>query len=231
MNVPTGSRIRISSRALVALVAPALVISGCAYQGHGQQRSAGASAAAGPVTKLKVSRAYTGTVTGQQGGTFTPAPDGKSVAVQDRPFNGTLTATLPKKIEVQKKPGSDSTFKLKRLNGVYASSVDGTTYSSGSGQWTGLQLVRFAKRPLGTACLSFAATTTNNDRDETGAFTLIGGTGASKRARFSGTFTQTGQPSPGATSPVSGVITGKLRFNRKPRALTPACRALVQQLP
>lgn len=190
-----------------------------------------AGTSAGSVKKVKVNRAYTGSVTGLPGGTFTPSPDGNTVTVQDRPYSGDYAAALPKKVRVQKKPGSEKTFKLKALAGTYYASVDGTAHSSGTGQWTGLQLVRFTKRALGIACVQFTSTSTNNDRTENGTFALIGGTRASRRARFAGTFSQTAQESSTNTSPVSGVIAGKLKFNKKPRALNAECRALLPKLP
>lgn len=225
---------RVSFHVLIALTAAAaLAVTGCTFPSHGGEpsgRSASTSAAS-PVKKLKVSRPYTGTVTGLPGGTFTPSPDGNSVTIQDRPFNGTLSASLPKKVRVQKKPGSEKTFKLKALNGTYATLVDGTSHSSGTGQYTGLQLVKFNKRPLGLGCISFNTTTTNNEQSESGTFALIGGTRALKRARFAGTINQTGTPSQGNTTPVSGVIAGKIKFNKKKRPLNSECRALLPSLP
>ena len=232
MNVPRGDAVRTRSSVIALTAASALVLGGCAFGGHsGSSSSSSAALYGGPVKKLNVSSPYTGNKTGQPGGTFTPAPDGKSVAVQDRPFSGDYSAALPRKVTVQKKPGSEKTFKLKRLAGTYFSSVDGTTFDNGTGQWTGLQLVRFTKRLLGVACVQFTATSTQNDKNATGTFALIGGTRFSKRTRFNGTFTQAAENSPTNTSPISGVTTGKLRFNRKPRAMNAECRALLPQLP
>ena len=232
MNVPRRDAVRTRSSVVALTAASALVLGGCAFGGHsGSSSSSSATAYGGPAKRVTVNSAYTGTVTSPPGGTFTPAPDGQSVAIQDRPFAGSLTGALPRKVRVQKKPGSEKTFTLKALTGTFYSNVDGTTFSNGTGQYTGLQLIRFAKRQLGIACVSFSSASSNNERTENGTFTLVGGTRASKRARFSGAFTQTAQDTSSNSSPVSGTITGTLKFNKKKRPLSADCRALLPQLP
>jgi hypothetical protein len=221
--------------AAAAAVVPVLALSGCTFGGHGSSESSSASLAAAaakkPVKKLKLSLPYTGTVTGLPGGTFTPSDDGNSVTIQDRPYNGTLAGALPKKVRVQKKPKSKKTFKLKQMAGTYHTSVDGTARNDNTGQYTGLQVVRFTRKPLGVACIQFNSTTNDTNLTEAGTFALIGGTKAAKRMRFAGTFTQQGQASSGNTSPVSGTLTGKVRFGKKPRGLNAECRALLPLVP
>lgn len=226
---------RIHAAALCA-AALALGLSACTESPHGFSSLAGKSGASGKVKlpkRYSVNTPFTGSVVALPGGTFTPSPDGQSVAIADRPYSGDYSVVLPTRAKVPVSPKSSKTFKVKALTGPYYTTISGTTFSSGTSQLNGVQVIKFSRAKLGVACVSFTTTVTDNGRNATGSFSLEGGTKVAKRMTFSGTFTQSSpaQPTGGSASPTTGTLTGEIRFNKKPRGLTPQCAALVGFLP
>ena len=216
------AQFRLSS--FIALAAGAVALTGCFDpKQHGGSSASGGAAAAAAGKTVKVNQPFSGTSDAQPGGTVTEL-DPNTYQVQDQPYSGTFAASLPKKITVQTGSDPDKTFRVKALNGKHYAVVDGITRSNGSGEWTGVQLIRFAKRKLGLACIAFSSTTTNNN-NATGTFRVSGGTKAMKRIRFSGTFTQRAEG-----QAVVGQITGSIKLNKKRRGLPADCRALVPKV-
>lgn len=206
----------------------ALGLGGC---GFFSAQSGGGKA---PVKRINVSTPYSATGTVQPGTIFTPAGGG-SFNVSNQVVKGTFSATLPTRIDPslpkrKKRSASAAGGGLRSVSGTFVSKLAGTyNAATGTGTFTGVKLVRFAQGKLGNACLTWNSSVTNNGNNETGSFTLAGGTKLAARARFTGTYAGT-KSQVGTTATVTGTITASGKVGKPARGLTPDCQALVGQL-
>lgn len=194
------------------------------------------SSGKGKTRKINVSATFTGTETFQPGTIFTPGPGGVTT-VQNNVAKGPFSGTLPFKINLnppRAKKGSASAAGggVRTVSGTYVAKSSGSfTASTGTGQFTGTMLMRFAQAKIGDACLTFSLTSGSSGATESGSFSLVGGTKAAATSRFTGTFTKTLQQTgtAGAIS-VSGSMSGQGKVDKPARPLNADCQALIGQL-
>jgi hypothetical protein len=186
--------------------------------------------ASGAPKKLTIDASYSGGLSFPPGGTFTPTGGG-NFQITDRPVSGSFSASLGKKVTIPKS-ATAAGGGVKSVTGSLYGSVDGNyNVATGTGNSSGVMVMRFSVGKLGIACVTFAGTVSNRARTEEGSFTLVGGTKEAKTSRFSGTYSQTGTGVSPTASQGSGQLTGKVKFDKSPRGLTDECKALLPNLP
>jgi hypothetical protein len=184
----------------------------------------------GKVQKLKTSAPVSGSITFLPGTVIIHGPGGQQTIASET-NKGTFSATLPKRIALRKPKASAAGGGIKTVSGSFIQLGGGTfTPSTQSGSFTGTLLLRFDQAKLGLACLNLSANVTDNGRNQSGTFTLVGGTKIAASVRFSGTWTQALQSTGASTTSFTGNITGQGTYPKSARPLNADCKSLQPQL-
>jgi hypothetical protein len=218
------------------LVAVAVGLSGCDVLSE-FTRPAGLAGGAGASAPERVSHpdvvsillAFAG-IESRQSGTNTPTGPG-TTTVSDKVVTGPFKSTLPVNIKVpsQRIDGRVVTNKVK---GNFAAQFDGSTdANTATGTITGIGVLSFKLKALGTTCFQMTAHFTQRGAKGTGTFRSTGGTGGAAKMRATGTFTDTISPIDSATSKDSGKIHLHARLHKPAKAAPADCKALVAKLP
>lgn len=189
---------------------PILVLSGCDIVNGGG------------VAKVKINATFSGTGTEQPGTTFAPGPNGTTL-IQNKTVKGTFTATLPSKIDPTppKPKAAAAGGGIKAASGTFIARSSGTFNPvNNSATLSGVQVLKF-NQGLGEACLKIETSITNGGANETGTFTLIGGTKVAGRARLSGTYSGAAGP-----SGFTGRLNGKGKLGKSLRPHNADCKAI-----
>jgi hypothetical protein len=197
---------------LVAL--PALVLSGCDIV---SPLKGGVGTA-----KVKINATFTGNGTEQPGTTFAPGPNGTTL-VQNKTIKGTFTATLPKKIDPTppKPKAAAAGGGIKIATGTFIARSSGAfNPATNSATLSGVQVLKF-DQGLGEACMKLETTVTNGGANETGTFTLVGGTKIAGKARFAGTYSGSQGP-----TGFTGTLNGKGKLGKSLRPHNADCKAI-----
>jgi len=224
-----GARTNRRMLALCLVGAAAIALTGCDPPSWYMNAGAHSSGGAGGITKLRANAPFGGTETFLPGTVFTPQPGG-TTTVSNNVTTGTFSSSSANPITLPRSLAAASKG-FKTVSGTFVAKTSGTlTQSAGTGQLTGTLVMRFSPASVGTACLSISITTSNQGKNESGSFTLLGGTASAAKARFSGTFTKSLTFPTQNTANVNGTLIGSGKSPKKARPLTADCKALVPQL-
>jgi hypothetical protein len=208
---------RKSAIAVGLIALPALVLAGCDAFGGGVL-------AGGGTAKVKFTATYSGTASELPGTVTTPNPNG-TLNIQNKTIKGTFSGKLPVKIDPtppKKKSAGAAAGGIKSVSGTFIGRSSGTfNPATGTAELTGVQVLKFNGGVLGEACLKVTTKVTNGGNNETGTFTLVGGTKVAGRARFSGTYTGAA-----AASGYTGKLSGKGKLGKPARPHNADCKAI-----
>ncbi len=209
----------------------ALALSGCDPESWYLLAGGHASGGKSKVQKIKVTTSFSGNQTFLPGATFTPGPGPGERTVTNEVNKGSFSATLPFRINLGKPKASSAAFGVRSVSGNFIVKLGGTyNPSTGTGTFSGVELIRFNQAKLGQACLTFTSNVTNQGANDSGTFILVGGTKAAAKMRFSGTFSETLVFGPSNTATFSGSLSGKGKYPKSARPLNAECKALEPQL-
>jgi hypothetical protein len=194
------------------------------------------SAGGGKTSKISVASVqFTGTETFTPG-TQTPGPAPGQITIQNEIVKGTFAGTLPQAVSVtppKRKKGASAAGggRVRIVSGTFVARLSGTyTPSTGIGTFNGVQLLRFTPAKIGDACLTFNSNVTNRGSNEQGNFTLVGGTKAAARGRFSGDYQLIVTQTAPNTATITGLINGSGKVGKPARGLSADCQTLAAQL-